>query len=191
MPRIFAVAAVLGLLASTPGQAAYINVDDSDPDFITITAGDFEGGFSVNGILLTTGLNSSGSVTLADGSPSNSGYSISGSWIDNGAAGGTTVSIPFALADNPTFVTSGIGFNATSDGTSATLSGYFAGYIDPSHYGSTVLTTVLQDGHTEIRGVPFLTVQFRSEAVPEPASLALLTAGLFGLVAARGRRKAA
>ncbi len=50
--------------AMEPANAAFINIDDSDPNTITINAGDFEGGFSVNGNLLTSGLGNSGSITL-------------------------------------------------------------------------------------------------------------------------------
>lgn len=77
------VAVVASIWFSAPVSAAYVAIDDSDLTQVTITAGDFEGGFSVNGSLLTTGLGNSGSIMLADG-----GYSISGSWIDLGQANG-------------------------------------------------------------------------------------------------------
>lgn len=57
----------LGSLTST--HAAFVKVDDSDPGFLTITAGDFEGGFSVNGTLLTIGLGAA-SVVFAHNHPS-------------------------------------------------------------------------------------------------------------------------
>ena len=163
---------VTGLAVAPIASAAFINIDDSDPNQITITAGDFEGGFSVNGVLLTTGLGASGSVTLADG-----GYSISGRWIDLGLADDTRVDLLFALPGAPTDVTSGIEFGAASDGLFATLSGSFGGFLG-SPYFPTGLPTALQDGSTIIGGTAFLSVSFTSErAVPEPGTLGLLAMG--------------
>ena len=183
--KVAAAAVSTTLLAlSMPATAAFISVDDSDPLNITITAGDFEGGFFVNGNLLTTGVGNSASITLVDG-----GYTISGSWIDLGAADDTRVDLLFALAGNPGFSTSGIEFGAVSDGFNATLTGSFGGYIDPSLYFPTALPTLLQNGQTGIAGVPFLSVEFTSEVptgVPTPGTLALV--GLGGALLAFRRR---
>ncbi len=182
--KLAAAAVAIGA-AALPAHAAFIAIDDSDPTTITITAGDFEGGFSVNGTLLTTGLGNSGSITLADG-----GYSISGSWIDLGASAGQRVDILFALAGDPTFATSGIEFGATSDGSNGTLAGSVGGYIDPSLYFFTGLPTTPQDGHTELGSVAFLSVSFTSEAIPAPGSLALSGLALLALPLLRRRRRA-
>lgn len=181
--RLLTCAATLAAACALPAHAAFITIDDSDPSTITITAGDFEGGFSVNGSLLTSGVGNSGSITLPDG-----GYSIDGSWIDLGRADLTRVDILFALAGDPTFSTSGVEFGATSANGMATLTGSFGGFIDPSLYFSTTRTTHLQDGRTVLGDTAFLSVSFRSEAtdVPLPGTLAL--AGL-GLVALARRRR--
>lgn len=184
--KVATAAASTALLAlSMPASAAFITIDDSDLSNVTITAGDFEGGFSINGTLLTSGLGNVGSVTLADG-----GYTISGSWIDLGAARDARVDLLFALASDPAFATSGVEFGATSDGFDAILSGSFGGYIDPSFYFSTALPTLLQDGRTGNANVPFLSVAFISEApngVPTPSTLALV--GLGGALLAFRRRR--
>ena len=168
------------LFAALPASAAYISIDDSNLSTITITAGDFEQGFSVNGNLLTSGLGNSGSLTLNDG-----GFNISGSWIDLGGASGARVDLLFALFGNPTFATSGIEFGATSDGFLGTLSGSFGGYLDPFSYFFTGLPTLGQDGQTAYGSMAYLSVSFVSEAVPEPGSLALAGLALAGLATLR------
>ncbi len=170
--------------AMDPASAAFIIIDDRDPNTITITAGHFEGGFSVNGNLLTSGLGS-GSITLPDG-----GYSISGTWLDLGQASNQRVDILFALPSNSAFSTSGIEFGATSDGVSATLAGSLGGFVDSSLYFATALPTAIQDGHIEFGGVAFLSVSFFSEnpnPVPAPTSALLLCSLLPALAALRRR----
>lgn len=61
----------LAMCLTAPAHAAFVTIDDSHPDLVTITAGDFEGGFFVNGTLLSSCLGSSASITLPG-----EGYSI-------------------------------------------------------------------------------------------------------------------
>ena len=165
----------ISLFISFSASAAFIAFDDSDLDFITITAGDFENGFSVNGSLLTTGLGNSASITLVDGA-----HSFKGSWIDLGLASGVS-EISFALPGDPTFVTSGMFAFFTTDGTNGTIDvGSFGGFTGiPGDYFFTTGATLEQNGQTGFAGQPFLTMSFISEvaAVSEPATLTLLSLG--------------
>lgn len=182
--RIIAALAFGTILSAGAANAAFINIDDSDPSWITITAGDFEGGFYVNGNLLTSGLGDSGSLTLLDG-----GYSISGSWIDLGLSSGTS-RIEIALASSPAEVTSGIELSASTDGTFGTIDGSFGGYIGSFYFFATQ-PTVAQDGSTYYAGLPFLSIEFKSEAVPEPSTLlSLLGCALPAAVVMNRRRRA-
>ncbi len=64
------------------------------------------------------------------------------------------------------------------------------GFVDSSQYFATVKPTVIQDGHTEFGGVPFLSVSFISEnpnPVPAPTSALLLCSLLPALAALRRR----
>jgi hypothetical protein len=170
------------LTISSSASAAFIFIDDSDINNITITAGDFEEGFFVDGNLLTLGLGDSNSITLADG-----GYSITGSWIDNGLAV-DRLDMFFALPNDPAFATSGIEFGTGTDGFFASLSGSIGAFLNPSQYFSVAVPTSVQNGQTISGFMPFLDVSFTSEApldVPEPTALALFGLGIAGLRLAR------
>ncbi|MCX5805961.1 MAG: hypothetical protein NT010_07830 [Proteobacteria bacterium] len=172
----------LSLVFIAPASAAYITVDDSNPFTVTITAGQFEGGFYVDGQLLTSGYDS-GSVTLLDGM-----HSFYGAWVTVGAPDGGA-QVLFAHTGNPTRVTSGLGiYWVNNDGIYSTFNGGFAGYAGPAGYFDTQLPTVSQDGHTEYSSAPYMGITFISEnPVPIPSGILLLAPGFLGLVALRKR----
>lgn len=177
-------ALALALFVSVPAQAAYITIDDSDVNTITISAGDFEQGFYVNGTLLTIGLGSGGSITLADGSVD----SYSGSWIDLGATTAGNTNHFFGLG---TEVYSGIESSASTDGFYGSIVGAFAGFDLGSSYGPNPATRP-QDGSAVDFSRPYLSARFISEvaAVPEPGPIALLGAGLLCMALMRRKRAA-
>jgi hypothetical protein len=161
--RVVGALAALLLAAPLASDASFITVDDSDPNTITITAGDFEEGFFVDGVLLTIGLGDSGSITFPDG-----GHSISGSWIDLGVTPpGARVDVLFADTAAPTAVTSGIEMGASTDGFLATLSGSFGGFTGFPYF-ITGLPTFAQNGPsiTVPFSFPFLSGSFTSEGAP-------------------------
>lgn len=64
-------------IATVNTRAAFITIDDSVSGSVTISAGDFENNFRVNGITLSNGLFSSGSLTVSAGTT----LDFTGSWI--------------------------------------------------------------------------------------------------------------
>ena len=186
--RVVLFAMVLGALFAAPANAAFININDNDLANITLTAGDFEGGFFVDGVLLTQGLGSSASITFADGAT----HTISASWISSGAP--TPLNILFALPASPTNVTSFVRFTMTDPaGILVSLSGDFGGFTGATYF-VTALATNAQNGQVVGGAVPNLTVSFDSETpqqVPEPTSLMLLGFGLAGVGVRRWRQRTA
>ncbi len=182
--------AALALALTSSVHAAYISFDDSDLNTITITAGDFENGFSVNGTPFAFGIGVSDSITLLDG-----GYSFKGSWIDLGVSGnGSTSSILFSESGNPTGITSGVVANASSDGFYGTLNGSTFGGYSGTVYGTSA-GAFDQNSGTQVGGLPFLSISFTPErtsaSVPDGGNSAMLlglTTGLLGMIARRIRR---
>ncbi len=168
----FLAVCALSCLAAYTTQAAYITVDDSDPNNMTISAGDFEFGLSINGNLFTSGLGSGNTQVFPDG-----GFSISGSWIDLGQSSGS-VKLLFADPGNPTAVTSGIELTATTDGFNGSLLGSTGGYTGIPYF-FTADPTFPQQGGTQFGSFPYLSIAFTPEhaAVPETGS----SLALFGL----------
>lgn len=188
--RYSSLLAALALGFTASAQAAYISIDDSDVNLITITAGDFERGFSVNGIPFASGLGVSDSITLLDG-----GHSFEGSWIDLGLSGaGAASTIYFSESSNPTGITSGVGAYANSNGFLGTLNGSTFGGFNGGVY-FIAAGAFDQNSGTQGGALPFLSIAFTPEpttaSVPDGGNSGLLlglTTGLLGMVARRLRR---
>ena len=190
-----AIAILASLTLNLNASAAYIVIDDSDPNTITLTAGDFDGGLWVNQTLFTTGIGNSASQTFQDVTP----IAMSARWDTHGEAlvgPGPGVFIFFGPVSAPTggVVSSGISIVEPSDyipNPYQRLDGGFAGYDDSIGYGSTVFPTLEQNGQTGFASFPYLTVSFKSEvasSVPEAASAWFMGSGL-AVILAYGRRR--
>lgn len=192
-PSTLLAGLIVSFSLSTSVSAAFINIDDSDLATITISAGDFEDGFSVNGNLLTTGIGGRGSITLTDGL-----YNISGRYLDLGQTSGRArIPILFGFSSNPAVATSGTELGFEIDAAFVTVSGLVVGFTEPATLFDTLsLPTLEQNGQTGTGSSPFLTVSFISEStvtgnpVSEPATMALMGLGLAGIAAAIRRKPA-
>src|SRR5207253_9940980 len=75
------VVLVMGLSVPCMLNAADLQITDLIEPSITVSAVDFEFGFSVNGAQIQSGLGNPGSVTVDE---SHGALTFSGSWVDNG-----------------------------------------------------------------------------------------------------------
>ena len=184
-PSTLLQALIISFALSATASAAFIHIDDSNLSTITISAGDFEGAFFVNGNLLTNGLGNSASITLVDGI-----YDFMGTYTDLNQASSFDINILFALSGTPEVATSGIELSGSND-NSANVAGLITGFTDSSSGFLTALPTLVQNGQTGTANLSLLTVTFISEnavsanPIPEPATMALIGLGVAGIAALR------
>ena len=182
----FVLIGLMFALSPMAANAAFITIDDSDVDTITITAGDFEGCFFVNSVQLGgCGLYFPGSITLPDGQL----HDFSGSWIDLGETPSIGLTqLWFGIGAE---ILSGIEFYASTDGYYGTTTAVFTGF-DPSRSYGLGSSVNPQDGSARDFSQPFSKNTFISEAarIPEPGALALFGIGLAGIGLFRRKKKA-
>jgi len=197
----------IALIAPNSANAAAIAIDDASTEgSIIFSANDFEGGISLDGTLLQTGLNNLQSRTVSEGTAGAPiTHSFSGTWLTPGGLTPSTQTIAFQEDAIPT--SAGVSDILTLAFSNTTLNGAAAGLVIgtfESDFGTgnpeqvTALlplpagATVVSEATPFLFSAPFLTGSATSDvdvAVPEPASLALLGSALLGFGFLRFRRK--
>jgi hypothetical protein len=180
--RILATCAIaLALGAPTLARAAFITIDDENGAGVIVSAGDFEFGFTVNGDQLSDGIGSSGSDTIAAGTPVN----FTGSYLDNGATPPQSAAIFVIAAPGSADAIAELSYTAGTDGEFDNLSGsYITGDLGAVPVGATTLV----QGDSFDFFLPFDANALVTTTVPEPISLTLLGTGILGLGVIRRRK---
>ena len=196
----FAVSAI-ALIAPNSANAAAFGINDAGTEgSIIFTANDFEGGISLDGTLLQTGLNNLQSRTVSEGTAGAPiTHTFSGTWITPGGLTPSTQTIAFQEGSTPT--SQGVSdiltlafSNTTLGGVAAGLvTGTFVSDLDPSLLPLPPGATVVSEATPFVFSAPFLSGSVTSDvdvtAVPEPATLLLLSTGLAAGAGLRRRRR--
>ena len=123
----------IALIAPNSANAAAISINDAGTEgSIVFSANDFEGGISLDGTLLQSGLNNLQSRTVSEGTAGAPiTHTFSGTWLTPGGLTPSTQTIAFQEGSTPT--SAGVSDILTLAFSNTTLGGAAAGTDDAAH----------------------------------------------------------